>query len=415
MMHMIRSFAVKPRQRLLTAMLMLAAALLTALAATPSRARSGDETRVTVYLFWQQGCPYCAAATEELEAQLAEQPLARLERIEIGRNDRDDARFARALNRFGHEQAAVPLVVIGNKSFMGFTASGASAKRYREAIRACTLEPCPDIFASAETGTAVADPPAAGPSSVLPEAIRVPFLGDVRTKDLSLSALTVLMAAIDGFNPCAMWVLVFLIGLLLGVGDRRRMWILGLAFLGATALMYFLVMAAWLNLVLFLGAVIWVRIAIGGLAIGGGLFFLREFWTKPEAVCHVASPGRRTRIMNAIRRVVERDSLAFGVLGIMAVAVLVNFVELVCSVGVPAVYTQVLALSGVSPLAYYGYLALYILVFLIDDIAIFATAMFAAQVAGLTGRYTRFSHLVGGVVLLVIGAILILRPDLLAL
>ena len=193
------------------------------------------------------------------------------------------------------------------------------------------------------------------------------------------------------------------------------MWILGLSFLGATALMYFLVMAAWLNLVLFLGAVIWVRIGIGILALGGGLFFLREFWTKPEAVCHVASPGRRTRIMNAIRRVAERDSLAFGILGIMAVAVLVNFIELVCSAGVPAVYTQVLALSGVSPLAYYAYLALYILVFLLDDIAIFATAMFAAQVAGLTGRYTRFSHLVGGVVLLVVGAILILRPDLLAL
>lgn len=118
--------------------------------------------------------------------------------------------------------------------------------------------------------------------------------------------------------------------------------------------------------------------------------------------------------MDAFRAVVTQNSFVLSVLGIVALAFAVNLIELLCSAGLPAVYTQVLALSQLPLWGYYGYLGLYVLVFLIDDLAIFATAMIAARVTGLTGAYTRMSHLIGGLVLLVIGAILILRPELLS-
>ena len=248
----------------------------------------------------------------------------------------------------------------------------------------------------------------------MPETISVPLLGPVRTRDLSLPALTVLLAAVDGFNPCAMWVLVFLIGLLLGLEDERRMWLLGGAFLSATAVMYFAVMAAWLNLVLILGAVTWLRLAIGALALGVGFYFLREYWTKPDAACKVVSPGRRQSMMDAFRSVVQQDRLVWAVLGMMALAVGVNLIELLCSAGVPAVYTQILTLNDLPASTYYSYICLYIAVFMLDDIAIFATAMFALRVSGLTGSYARYSHLIGGVVLMAIGAVMLLRPELLS-
>jgi hypothetical protein len=192
------------------------------------------------------------------------------------------------------------------------------------------------------------------------------------------------------------------------------MWTLGLVFLAATGVMYFAVMAAWLNVVLWIGALSWLRIAIGALAVGAGIYYLREYWTNPEGVCRVTSPGRRRSVAAAFRDIVERPNLVLAALAVAALAIAVNLVELVCSAGVPAIYTQTLAMHDLSAGARYAYLALYLAVFLLDDVAIFATAMITLRAATATGRYARLSHLVGGVVLVALGAVMVLRPGWLA-
>ena len=96
---------------------------------------------------------------------------------------------------------------------------------------------------------------------------------------------------------------------------------------------------------------------------------------------------------------------------ILALAFAVNLVELLCSAGIPAVYTQVLALSNLPTWQYYAYLALYIIVFMLDDLFVFVVAMKTLQITGIGTGYSRFSHLAGGVVLLAIGALLLLRPE----
>jgi len=81
----------------------------------------------------------------------------------------------------------------------------------------------------------------------LPASVRMPLLGEVALRDLSLPVLTIALGGLDGFNPCAMWALVFLLGLLVGMQDRLRMWVLGAAFVVASAAVYFVFMAAWLT------------------------------------------------------------------------------------------------------------------------------------------------------------------------
>jgi hypothetical protein len=407
----------------LTPLLFVFALLVPALAGAETIVHGAEDQDINVYLFWQQGCPYCAAARKELDAIADANPAIDLVPLQLGRSPETDALFGATAAVFGLKQSAVPLVVIGNHPFLGHLDGGRSAALYRDAIESCLAAPCPDVvgkLAGTNAGHASSDAQSAAPvvapgaSDMLSETMHLPIVGTIRPGDLSLPALTVLLAAVDGFNPCAMWVLVFLIGLLLGLENERRMWLLGTAFLAATAAMYFVVMAAWLNLVLFIGAVFWVRALIGVLAVGGGLYYLREFWTKPEGVCRVTSPRRRQSIMMTFRTVVEQWHLPLALIGIMGLAVLVNFIELLCSAGIPAVYTQVLALNDLPTAAYYAYIGLYIVVFMLDDVAIFATAMVAMRVAGLTGSYARYSHLIGGVVLLAIGAVMLLRPDLLA-
>ncbi|ADZ69423.1 hypothetical protein [Polymorphum gilvum] len=421
------------------AKLLVLVALLSGWALAPAPAGAEGSRSLRVYLFAQQGCPYCRSAASDLSALAAEDRRISLVTLYIDGASPHPARwFERSLAHFGHDQAAVPLVVIGDMSFLGHLSGGRSRAAYERAIRQCLRDGCPDVVAGFAFGALDRDdtqtvaaghgsrPAGGGPdpgagtgqregtAPALPPTVRLPLVGDLDTASLSLAALTVVMAAVDGFNPCAMWVLVFLIGLLLGLDDRRRMWILGGAFLFATAAMYFAVMAAWLNLILFLGAVAWLRAAIGVLAIGAGVLFLREYWTQPDAACRVTSPEQRSRVMASMRAAVNGKNLVVSVVGIMTLAVAVNLIELLCSAGIPAVYTQVLALNDLPAVLHHAYLLLYVVVFLLDDAAIFVTAMVALRVSGLTGQYARFSHLIGGVVLLGLGAVLVLRPDLLA-
>jgi hypothetical protein len=241
----------------------------------------------------------------------------------------------------------------------------------------------------------------------------VPLLGDVELRRLSLPALTVLLAALDGFNPCAMWALVFLIGLLLGMRDRARMWVLGSAFIATSAFVYFLFMVAWLNVLLFLGAVVWVRAAIGLVALAGGAYWIREYFVNTEAVCKVTAPAGRRQVFERLRTLAAERSFLPALAGIVLLAFAVNLVEAVCSAGIPAVYSQVLAMNRLPAWQYAAYIALYILVFMADDLLVFVAAMKTLQVAGLSGKYTRASNLIGGVLLLTLGALLLLRPDLL--
>lgn len=371
---------------------------------------------VTAHVFWQEGCPHCTRAKNSLETLSGDYDRLAIDLVELGVTAADDALFDAVLAHFDVTGAGVPLVVVGGDYRMGFAPGGYSLGEYRAMIERCLALPCRDVVAElrvsalgASEPVAPADPAGAGAGG----RIVLPVFGEVALGDLSLPLLTLVLAAVDGFNPCAMWVLALLIGLLLGVENTRRMWTLGAVFLIATAAMYFAVMAAWLNVVLWLGAVSWLRLAIGALAIGAGAYYLREFWTNPEGVCKVTGQERKRTFSQAFRAMVEQPSLTVAALGVGALAVAVNLVELACSAGLPAIYTQALAMHDLPGSAHYLYLLTYIAIFLFDDAALFVVAMITLRAAVITGRYARASHLVGGVVLLALGAVMVLRPELL--
>ncbi len=379
-----------------------------------------QQPTLTIYMFWQVGCPYCAMAKEELQQTFGVSGRANVRLLEIGRDRQVDELFEKTLAFFGFQQGGVPLVVIADRALMGFSSNGRSRAAYMELVERCEDKPCRDIISELAGEHSVkteAEGAPGGPpdrSTPVPQTITLPIIGDLDAGSLPLSVITVLLAAVDGFNPCAMWVLVFLIGLLMGLENRFRRWALGSIFLAVTAMLYFAVIAAWFNVVTFVGATSWLRYGAGALALWFGFYFLREYWTKPEAVCHVTNPGQRQRITSTLRATVANHSFLLAALGIAAMAILVNLIELVCSAGVPAAFTQILALNTQTALEAYAFIALYVFVFILDDIAIFAVGMITLEVTGLTGRYARLSHLVGGCVLLALGALLILRPDLLA-
>jgi len=228
-----------------------------------------------------------------------------------------------------------------------------------------------------------------------------------------LPLLSALIGFLDGFNPCAMWALVFLISLLLGMKDKKRMWILGATFIVTSALVYFLFMVAWLNIFLFLGLVLWIRIAIGLLALVGGSYNVREFFKNKAGTCKLDGQQKKKQIFDKIKDITKRRSFYLALLGIILLAIAVNMVELICSAGLPAVFTQVLALNHLDTWQYYAYISIYIFFFMLDDLLVFFVAMFTMQVTGLSTKYSRYSSLIGGIIMLAIGLLLLFRYDLL--
>ena len=394
---------------------------------------SQAQRQVDLYLFWADGCPHCAAEREALQEKISHiYPQLKIHEFEVYRHPANARLLQRVGEKLHTDVSGVPFTIIGDRIFAGFSPS-ITLNQLTSRIEECIRDGCPDslvallnqdssgdeqsssvpqrssIASISSSSVGFAGNPIA--PTLLPSSLfSIPLLGEIDAQTVSLPLLAVVMGILDGFNPCALWTLLFLLSLLLGMASRVRMWILGSAFIFASAFVYFLFMTAWLRLILFLGFLLWVRIAIAALALGGGGYSMYK-GSKRESGCLVEGSERRERVFDRLRAAVSQHNLFLALLGIVALAFAVNLVELVCSAGLPAIFTQVLALSHLSSWQSYALIALYILFFMIDDLFVFIATMVTLHMTGITTKYTRISRLIGGALMIAIGILLIFKPE----
>jgi len=374
-----------------------------------------------VYLFYGDGCPHCKK--EEKYLHLYEEKYADLNihRFEVYYNDENMRLFGRIAEDMGADVSGIPFLIIGDEYIVGFDETLTPA-RIQNRIEECLERKCPDpaskiLFEHSsdmltdKTGSLAEDEMEQPGKGERQRIITLPLLGDIDVHTSSLPMLTVVMGFLDGFNPCAMWALIFLISLLLGMEDRKRMWLLGTAFIAASAFVYFLFMAAWLNLILLFGLVFWIRLGIGILAIVSGGFSVRDALTARSLECALAGGEERRAFRDKLKNVISQNSMILSLCGIIVLAFMVNLIEIVCSAGFPAIYTQVLSLSQLPTWQYYSYILLYILFFMLDDMFVFVAAMLTFEITGMTTKYVRIARLLGGLLMLLIGMLLIFKPQ----
>lgn len=393
-------------RKLFSSIIFAVLALLLSTAPLQSIALAQDSSPVTIYFFRGDGCPHCAAEEVFLEKLQQEDPSITVKDFEVTKSKENTQLLKDVGEAMGFNVSGVPVTVIGNQNFTGWANEENTGQQFRSAI-AQARQSGADTVASIIKGEDLSNDSA----SKVPETIHLPIFGTIDTKNVSLPLLTVLIGTVDGFNPCSMWVLVFLITLLFGLNNRLKMWTLGLTFIIASSAVYFAFMSAWLNLVLFLGLIVWVRIVIGVLALGAGGFNIREYFTKKDDACKVTSGVRQRKIFDSLKRIISEKAFVGAFFGIILLAFAVNLVELICSAGFPVVYTQVLSMSNLSPWQYYGYILFYIFFFMLDDIIVFTIAMLAVKTTTVSTKYSRLSHLIGGVVMVVIGILMLVRPQ----
>jgi len=343
-----------------------------------------------VHFFHVPGCSHCEEQEPFNKKLEGEYPS-----INITRHDATtpagSARLSEMLENLGIEDMPVfPITIFGNQVFSGWESEDTTGRAIEEALKQCLAGDCP--------------PPAGEEPG---DGIVLPFIGEFVPADYSLPALAVILGLVDGFNPCAMWVLVYLISIIATLRDRKRIWLIVGSFVLASGVLYFLFMTAWLNAFLFIGYVRPVTTVIGLVALGGGILQIRGFIeTKGAIVCEVTDEESRKKTMTRIQKIVSSPITLGTIAGILALAFMVNSVEFVCSAAVPAVFTRVLSLASLTTFQYYGYILLYVLFFMLDDLIIFGTAAFALT-SNLGDRYAKYSRPVGATILIILGVLLL--------
>ncbi len=377
----------------------------------PSASAHGDKV---IYLFYGNGCPHCAKEEAFLSSYLGPKyPDLKIERLEVWSNMKNAKILSDVAKKLNITTSGVPVTIVSDKYFIGYNNDDTTGAKIESAvIEYLSDENCEDFVEPIIKSDDVENNGCVATSSSdnLSQKVSLPIFGEIDLKNVSLPFLTFAIAAIDGFNPCAMWVLIFLISLLLGMQDRKKMWILGSAFIFSSALVYFLFLSAWLNLFLFLGFIFWIRIIVAVVAVVSGGYHLKEFFTNKAGQCEVVGAEGKKKTIERLKKIVSADKFYLALGGIIVLAAAINLVELVCSAGLPAIYTQVLALSSLPTWEYYLYLAFYITIFMADDLLIFFIAMKTLKLRGVTSKYTRYSGLVGGIIMLLIGVLLIFKP-----
>lgn len=397
-----------------------------------------DEKVINIHLFYGNGCPHCAAEEEFLSDYLKDRPDVKLYKYEIWYDSHNQELLSKVQKEMGTtNKNGVPFTVIGKKTIVGY-ADGVTDEQIKDAINYYLNNDYRD-YAGEITGkvkkTEVKEDTTKDESKTedkkenkiekaddtkdsdqTDENVTVPVLGKINAKKVSLPILAVVLGFVDGFNPCAMWILIFLITMLFNMKDRKKMWILGLTFILTSGIVYLMFMLAWLNLATFISKIAFIRLLIAVIALVVGLINVYKYidsLKKKDEGCDVVDKKDRKKIMEKIISITHEKKFIIALLGIMVLAASVNIIELMCSIGIPLLFTQILAMNNLSTFSYMIYMFIYIFFFLIDDIVIFVISMVTLKVTGLSTKYTKYSHLVGGIIMLIIGLLLIIKPELL--
>jgi thiol-disulfide isomerase/thioredoxin len=349
----------------------------------------GKNELPVVYLFYSEGCSHCEKELIFLDDLKKEISCLEIQKYEVSRDQTNKDLFLKTAGEFGIKNLAVPLTVIGDKYLIGFDNPENSGEIIKKMI---------------ETGNAG-----------ITNMVSPPIFGKIDLKSLSLPFLTLILGVLDGFNPCSMWSLFVLLTLVIATGSRRKVWLVGGVFIMTSAFSYFLFMSAWLNAFILLEYVKTARIVVGIVAIIAGIVSIREFYKFKPGVCETSSSERQNKVYDRIKNVLKPPGTAAIIAGVMLIAFSVNFVEMLCSLGLPVIYTKALAMHNLAKWKYYVYIGLYDFFYMLDDIIVLAVAGFSMRFLQLNGKYSRYSRLIAGILMFILGSIFIFKPELLAL
>jgi hypothetical protein len=366
-----------------------------------------------VFVSW--GCPHCEAAKPFVERLRLERPDLRIVLTDVADDPTARDRLMALARERGITAVGVPAFHVGDSLLIGFDASGVT----EATVRRLLPPPSPP-----EDSIPARAPPPAGPGvpspgvefppatpAPAPGEVTLPIFGEVNATRLGLPLFSFAVGFVDGLNPCAMWALLYLLTLLAPLRNRRRMFLLGSAFIVTGGVLYFVFLAAWLEVFLLIGFSRLVQVTLGSVALLAATVHVKDFVAFGKGPSLSIPDSARPGIYRRARRVITAENVAGALAAVVALSLLVNMVELLCTAGLPAVYTQILTANDLSRVAYYANLGIYVGAYILDDLIVLAVGVITLSQRRLQERAGRWLKLLSGVVLGALGAVLLFRPQ----
>jgi hypothetical protein len=372
-----------------------------------------QEDEVIVHYFYSSTCTVCREVTSFLDEYLVDKDYVTLIKYNVLEGGDNEAWFLEVTETFNRDNLAYPYIIIGGKDLQGLY----EIKSDIDKVINYYLDN-PDYSDIVEK---IKNDEVIFPGDFLTEDfngdrfVTLPLIGEIDLSSFSLLLGAIFIGLIDGFNPCAMWILVFLITMLINLQDRKKMWILGLTFILTSGIIYYVIMMSWLQLVIQVALIQAFQIAIGILALVFSFISLRHFYRqrKLDTGCEVTNAESKRKLIARAKKIINNNNLWLSIIGIAGIAITVNVIELACSAGLPVIYTTMLAYNDMGTYQSALYILIYVLFFIFDDLLVFTLAVITFKVTGISSRYAKYSNLFGGIIMFALGIILIFFPQIL--
>lgn len=346
-----------------------------------------NDDKVNIYLFYSKICPHCQKEEKYFETLKEKyQDKINIYTYEVTENKTNNEIMKSLKKELKENSQGVPFTIIGSKTFLGYDES------FNERI-----ENTIDSYLNENTTT--------------DNIYTIPILGKVEAKNASIILIAIILGFIDGFNPCAMWILLLLINMCISIKDKKKMLIVCLTFIITSGIIYFLSMLG-IGFILDLTTIAYIRNIIAILAIVLGIYNLYTYIkTRKETGCHVVKKEKRKTIITKINNILNNKNtlLMFG--GTIILATSVNLIEMACSLGFPTIFLEILSINNIHGFLKITYLLIYILFYLIDDIVVLFLSIKAFEAKGISTKYNKYVHLIGGIIMVLMGILLIFKPE----
>lgn len=346
-----------------------------------------NDDKVNIYLFYSKICPHCQKEEKYFETLKEKyQDKINIYTYEVTENKTNNEIMKNLKKELKENNQGVPFTIIGSKTFLGYDES------FNERI-----ENTIDSYLNENTTT--------------DNIYTIPILGKVEAKNASIILIAIILGFIDGFNPCAMWILLLLINMCISIKDKKKMLIVCLTFIITSGIIYFLSMLG-IGFILDLTTIAYIRNIIAILAIVLGIYNLYTYIkTRKETGCHVVKKEKRKTIITKINNILNNKNtlLMFG--GTIILATSVNLIEMACSLGFPTIFLEILSINNIHGFLKITYLLIYILFYLIDDIVVLFLSIKAFEAKGISTKYNKYVHLIGGIIMVLMGILLIFKPE----
>jgi hypothetical protein len=390
---------------------------------TFAQEESKSVNQIPIYVFARQDCGHCAEEEEFLKSLTQKNP-----QILVSIRDISDITHRTEWSEIAHLHdlpLATPITLVGNTVIQGFDSPETTGKRIEQIIQNSqgkeTLSPS-EMIALGKNGTAESFEGSAcvDGSEVCafparqPLVLSLPFLGATDLSAYSLPLLSAILGFVDGFNPCAIWVLVTFLLILTQARSRKRMILIAGIFIFAEALLYWLILNVWFTTWNFVTLDRIVTPLIGLLALFGGMFFLYE-WSQATGTCKIIGASTREKFMRRIHSISKAPVGIAMIFGVIGLAFSVNIIEFACSLGIPQAFTKILEFNTLNPLQEQSFMGIYIFFYMIDDLVVFALALWSINKIGLTTKYTSWTNLIGGILMVLLGFLFLFAPETLRL